>query len=236
MLRKVTFEVGRAVRETGQALDRLGLRVLGDNAFNERFSRHRQVMNLYDKRPVIAHDVWVAPNATIVGDVEICNDASVWYNVVIRGDLNQVRIGNRTNIQDRTVIHTASTTNAGLSPGASIGNDVTIGHGCILYSCTIENNSLIGMGSIILDGALIESNTIIAAGSVVPPGRRVPSGQLWAGNPAKYVRDISEDEVSDIVKQAKEYKSIAETHSDEFLPYGTAYLDAEKIKAAGGQL
>ncbi|GAB9464386.1 hypothetical protein Gpo141_00001817 [Globisporangium polare] len=236
MLRKVTFEVGRAVRETGQALDRLGLRVLGDNAFNERFSRHRQVMNLYDKRPMIAHDVWVAPNATIVGDVEICNDASVWYNVVIRGDLNQVRIGNRTNVQDRTVIHTASTTSPGLSPGASIGNDVTIGHGCILYSCTIENNALIGMGSIILDGALVESNTIIAAGSVVPPGRRIPSGQLWAGNPAKYVRDISDDEVSDIVKQAAEYKSIAETHSDEFLPYGTAYLDAEKIKAAGGQL
>lgn len=209
-------------------------------------SRHRQIMNLYDKRPVIAHDVWVAPNATVVGDVEICNDASVWYNVVIRGklylilfvspdphyyagDLNPVSIGNRTNVQDRTVIHTASTSNPGLSPGTSIGNDVTIGHGCILYSCTIENNALIGMGSIILDGALIESNTIIAAGSVVPPGRRVPSGQLWAGNPAKYVRDISDDEVSDIVKQAAEYKVIAQTHSDEFLPYGTAYLDVRLI-------
>ncbi|TMW57095.1 hypothetical protein Poli38472_003020 [Pythium oligandrum] len=236
MMRKVTFELGRAVRETGQALDRLGLRVLGENSFKERFSRHRQIMNLYDKAPMIAHDVWVAPNATVVGDVEICNDASVWYNVVIRGDLNQVRIGNRTNVQDRTVIHTASTSTPGLSPGTSIGNDVTIGHGCILYSCTIENNALIGMGSIILDGALVESNTIIAAGSVVPPGRRIPSGQLWAGNPAKYVRDISDDEVSDITKQAKEYKGIAQTHSDEFLPYGTAYLDAERVKAAGGQL
>lgn len=136
-----------------------------------------------------------------------------------------MRIGNRTNVQDRTVIHTASTTSPGVAPGASIGNDVTIGHGCILYSCTIEHNSLIGMGSIILDGALIESNTIIAAGSVVPPGRRVPSGQLWAGNPAKYVRDISDDEVADILKQAAEYKGIADTHNDEFLPYGTAYLD-----------
>lgn len=236
MIRKVTFELGRAVRETGQALDRLGLRVLGDSAFKERFSRHRQIMNLYDKCPVIAHDVWVAPNATVIGDVEIANDASIWYNVVIRGDLNQVRIGNRTNVQDRTVIHTASTSNPGLAPGASIGNDVTIGHGCTLYSCTIENNALIGMGSIILDGALVESNTIIAAGSVVPPGRRIPSGQLWAGNPAKYIRDISEDEMKDITKQATEYKGIAQTHSDEFLPYGTAYLDAERIKAEGGQL
>ncbi|KAJ0408184.1 hypothetical protein ATCC90586_006494 [Pythium insidiosum] len=232
----MTFELGRCVRETGQALDRLGMRVLGDNAFKERFSRHRQVMNLYDKRPVIAHDVWVAPNATVVGDVEICNDASIWYNVVIRGDLNQVRIGNRTNVQDRTVIHTASNSTPGLPAGTSIGNDVTIGHGCILYSCTIENNALIGMGSIILDGALVESDAIVAAGSVVPPGRRIPSGQLWAGNPAKYIRDISEDEVKDITKQATEYKGIAQTHSDEFLPYGTAYLDAERIKAAGGQL
>ncbi|KAF1784606.1 Trimeric LpxA-like [Phytophthora cactorum] len=155
-MRKVTFELGRCVRETGQALDRLGLRVLNDNSFKEKFSRHRQVMALYDKRPKIAHDVWVAPNATVVGDVEICNDASVFYNVVIRGDLNQVRIGNRTNVQDRTVIHTASSTNPGLAPGANIGNDVTIGHGCTLYSCTIEHNALIGMGAIILDGALVD--------------------------------------------------------------------------------
>lgn len=188
-------------------------------------SRHRQIVGLYDKRPKIASDVWVAPNATIVGDVEICNDASVFYNVVIRGDLNQVRIGNRTNVQDRTVIHTASATAPGLAPGTSIGNDVTIGHGVTLYSCTIENNAIIGMGAIILDGALIESNTIVAAGSVVPPGRRIPSGQLWAGNPAKYVRDISDDEVADITKQAKDYVAVAATHSDEFLPYGTAYLD-----------
>ena len=234
MIRKVTFELGRAVRETGQALDRLGLRVLGQTP--ERFSRHRQVMNLYDKQPMIAHDVWVAPNATVIGDVEICNDASVWYNVVIRGDLNQVRIGNRTNVQDRSIIHTASSSNPGLAPGASIGNDVTIGHGCTLYSCTVENNVLVGMGSIILDGALIESNSIIAAGSVVPPGRRIPSGQLWAGNPAKYIRDLSEDEIKDVTKQAADYTAIARTHSDEFLPFGTAYLDAERVKAQGGKL
>lgn len=196
-------------------------------------SRHRQIVNLYDKRPKIAHDVWVAPNATIVGDVEICNDASVFYNVVIRGDLNQVRIGNRTNVQDRTVIHTASASAPGLAPGTSIGNDVTIGHGCTLYSCTIENNALIGMGAIILDGALVESNTIIAAGAVVPPGRRIPSGQLWAGNPAKYVRDISDDEAADITKQAKEYMGVAASHSDEFLPYGTAYLDVRPLCIIG---
>ncbi|OQR84644.1 hypothetical protein ACHHYP_13114 [Achlya hypogyna] len=236
MLRKVTFELGRCVRETGQAMDRLGLRVLGSNEAREKFSRHRQIMNLYDKVPNVAFDSWVAPSASVIGDVEICNDASVWYGVVIRGDLNKVSIGNRTNIQDRTVIHTSSTTTPGLAPGASIGNDVTVGHGCILYSCTIENNCLIGMGSIVLDGALVESNSILAAGTVVPPGRRIPSGQLWAGSPAQYVRDVTEDEIADLTKQAAEYKNLAATHSDEFLPYGTAYLDAERIKAQGGQL
>ncbi|KAG9401514.1 hypothetical protein AC1031_009380 [Aphanomyces cochlioides] len=236
MIRKAIYELGRAVRETGQAVDRLGLRVLGNNQHREKFSRHRQIMALYDKVPVIAHDTWVAPNASVIGDVEICNDSSVWYGVVIRGDLNKVSIGNRTNIQDRTVIHTSSTTNPGLTPGTSIGNDVTVGHGAILYSCTIENNVLVGMGSIVLDGALVESNSILAAGTVVPPGRRIPSGQLWAGSPAQYVRDVSEDEVADLAKQAAEYTKLAQTHSDEFLPYGTAYLHAERIKEQGGQL
>jgi carbonic anhydrase/acetyltransferase-like protein (isoleucine patch superfamily) len=143
--------------------------------------------------------------------------------------LNKVSIGNRTNVQDGTVIHTSSASNPGLPAGTSIGNDVTIGHGCTLYSCTIENGALIGMGSIILDGALVESNSIIAAGSIVPPGRRVPKGQLWAGNPAKFVREISDEEVNDILRQAKEYKNIADTHSDEFLPYGTAYLDVSYL-------
>ncbi len=135
-------------------------------------------MNLYDKVPAIAHDSWVAPNASVIGNVEICNDASVWYGCVLRGDLNKISIGNRTNIQDRTVIHTSSTTSPGLDAGTSIGNDVTVGHACVLYSCTIENNCLIGMGSIVLDGALVESNSILAAGTVVPPGRRIPSGQV----------------------------------------------------------
>ncbi|KAL0585059.1 hypothetical protein ABG067_005196 [Albugo candida] len=236
MLRGISFKVGRAFRETGQALDRVGLKVLGNNSYKEQFSRHRQIINLYDKQPAIAHDVWVAPNATVIGDVEICNDASVWYNVVIRGDLNAVTIGNRTNVQDRTVIHTSKENSPGVPAGTSIGNNVTIGHGCVLYSCTIENTSLIGMGSIILDGALIESNTIIGAGSVIPPGARIPSGQLWVGNPAKYVRDITDDEVQDIIRQAKEYQAIALTHSAEFLPYGTVYLDAERVKASGGTM
>ncbi|CAH0477969.1 unnamed protein product [Peronospora belbahrii] len=209
MIRKATFELGRCIRETGQALDRLGLRVLNDNSFKEKFSRHRQVMALYDKRPKIAHDVWVAPNATIVGDVEICNDASVFYNVVIRGDLNQVQ----------TLVTMSQLAMAVRSTRARLK--------------TTRLLAWVPLSST----ALWSSPTLSSLLAVLcPPGRRVPAGQLWAGNPANYVRDLSDDEVADITKQASEYKSIASTHSDEFLPYGTAYLDAEKIKAAGGHL
>ena len=89
------------------------------------------------------------------------------------------------------------------------------------------------MGSIVLDGALVEKNSILAAGTVVPPGRKIPAGQLWAGNPAQYVRDVTEDEMLELTKQAEHYRELARTHSDEFLPYGTAYLDAERLKTAG---
>lgn len=236
MLSNLTRQFGRCVRETGQALDRLGMRVLNDNSFKEKFSRHRQIMNLENKMPTIAHDSWIAPNATVIGDVEVGNDSSVWYGSVIRGDLNPIKIGFCTNIQDRTVIHTSSATTPGLTPGTSIGSHVTVGHSCTLYSCTIEHNVLVGMGSIVLDGALVESNAILAAGTVVPPGRRIPAGQMWAGNPAKYVRDVSDDERDELKLQAERYQELARTHSDEFLPYGTVHLDAERVKASGGSM
>lgn len=236
MIRKAAFEFGKCVRETGQALDRLGLRMLENNSFKEKFSRHRQVMNLDGKIPDIAFDSWVAPNATIIGDVELGNNSSVWYGSVLRGDLNQIKIGFNSNIQDRTVIHTSKNDNPGLAPGTSIGNFVTVGHSCTLYSCSIGHCCLIGMGSIVLDGAVVEEKAILAAGTVVPPGRRIPSKQLWAGNPAKFVRNVSDDEVDEMEKQADAYHDLAKTHSDEFLPYGTVYLDAERVKAAGGSL
>lgn len=230
MLSRVSLEFGRCVRETGQALDRLGMKMLKNNSYKEKFSRHRQVMNLKDAVPTIAGDSWIAPNATVIGNVQVGNDASIWYGSVVRGDLNEIKIGFCSNVQDRTVIHTSPTETPGLPSGTSIGNYVTIGHSCTLYSCTIEDYSLIGMGSIVLDGALIESKAILAAGTVVPPGRRIPSKQLWAGNPAKYVRDVTDDEVDAMQKQAESYQALAKTHSDEFLPYGTAYLDAERVK------
>jgi carbonic anhydrase/acetyltransferase-like protein (isoleucine patch superfamily) len=174
MIRKVIAETGKCLRETGQALDRLGCRAMGDHvSFRETWSRHRKLMNLYNKRPVVAVDSFIAPNASVIGDVNIGDKTSVWYGAVIRGDVNKIRVGSISNIQDRVVIHASKPNKDGGFPTTTtIGDFVTVGHGAVLSSCVIENNVLIGPNALILDGALVESNSIIEPGSVVPPGRR----------------------------------------------------------------
>jgi carbonic anhydrase/acetyltransferase-like protein (isoleucine patch superfamily) len=200
---------------------------MGDHtSFRETWSRHRKLMNLYNKRPVVAVDTFVAPNASVIGDVNIGDKSSVWYGAVIRGDVNKIQIGSLTNIQDRVVVHASKPNKDGGFPTTTtIGDYVTIGHGAVLSSCVIENNVLIGPNALILDGALVESNSIVEPGSVVPPGRRIPSGQVWSGNPATYLRDADEDEAAMITKTADAYADVADKHATEFLPYGTAYLD-----------
>lgn len=227
MIRKIFVETGRAFRETGQALDRLGARASGDfTSFRETWSRHRKLMNIYDKRPVVANDTFVAPSATVIGDVYLNNQSSIWYGAVVRGDTNTVRIGAVSNVQDRAVIHTGKKSADSVFPtSTTIGNYVTVGHGAVLSSCVVEDNVFIGANALVLDGALVQSNAVVEAGAVVPPGRRVPAGQVWAGNPATYVRDVSDDDKAQIVATAESYAAIAEKHSTEFLPYGSAYLN-----------
>lgn len=140
------------------------------------------------KSPVIPEDCYVAENATIVGDVVLGNQCSVWFNAVIRGDVHFIRIGDRVNIQDGAVIHCTYEK----SP-TTIGNNVSIGHNAIVHGCTIKDNVLIGMGSIVMDDCIVESNSIIAAGAVVTKNTRVESGSIYAGVPAKKVKDINEE-------------------------------------------
>ena len=154
--------------------------------------------------PKIAQSVWLAPNCTITGDVEIADEASIWFGVVIRGDVNEIRIGRRSNIQDNSVIHA---TKGG--HGTYIGEHVTVGHGAILHACTLHDESFIGMGSIVLDGAVIESRAMVAAGAVVTPNKRVPSGELWGGNPARKLRDISDAEQAGLQNIADRYLDYA---------------------------
>ena len=139
------------------------------------------------KSPKIPTDCFIAENATIVGDVEIGSQCSIWFNAVIRGDVHYIKLGNKVNVQDGAVIHATY-----LKSPTTIGNNVSIGHNAIVHGCTIHDNVLIGMGSIIMDDCVVESNSIIAAGAVVTKNTRVPAGTIYAGVPAKKVKDISE--------------------------------------------
>lgn len=138
--------------------------------------------------PVMGQNCFIAPNATIVGDVIMGDDCSVWFNTVIRGDVNSIRIGNKVNIQDGAVIHCTYQKTKTI-----IGNNVSIGHNAIVHGCIVHDNVLIGMGSIVMDNAEIGSNSIIAAGAVVLEGTKIESGVIYAGVPAKKLKDIPED-------------------------------------------
>ena len=140
------------------------------------------------KSPKISSDCFVAENATIVGNVEIGRKCSIWFNAVVRGDVHYIKLGDKVNVQDGAVIHATYLT----SP-TNIGNNVSIGHNAIVHGCTIHDNVLIGMGSIVMDDCIIESNSIIAAGAVVTKNTVVPSGTIYAGIPAKKVKDISQE-------------------------------------------
>lgn len=141
--------------------------------------------------PTMGKDCFIAPNATIVGDVLMGDECSVWFNAVIRGDVNSIRMGNKVNVQDGAVIHCTYE-----KTKTVLGNNVSIGHNAIVHGCRIEDNVLIGMGAIVMDNCVIGSNTIIAAGAVVLENTVVPPGSIYAGVPAKKVKDISENLIS----------------------------------------
>ncbi|MDA9772883.1 gamma carbonic anhydrase family protein [Flavobacteriaceae bacterium] len=143
------------------------------------------------KHPKISEDCFIAENATIVGEVSIGTQCSVWFNAVVRGDVHYIKIGNKVNIQDGAVIHATYKK----SP-TTIGNNVSIGHNAIVHGCTIHDNVLIGMGSIVMDDCVIESNSIIAAGAIVIKNTRVESGSIYAGIPAKKIKNISQEMIS----------------------------------------
>lgn len=146
------------------------------------------IKSVNGKSPQIPGDCYISENATIVGDVEMGNQCSVWFNAVIRGDVHFIKMGNKVNVQDGAVIHATYQT----SP-TTIGNNVSIGHNAIVHGCTIHDNVLIGMGSIVMDDCVVESNSIIAAGAVVTKNTHVESGCIYAGVPAKKVKTISKE-------------------------------------------
>jgi carbonic anhydrase/acetyltransferase-like protein (isoleucine patch superfamily) len=147
------------------------------------------ILPVLDKSPLIAEECFLAPNSTIVGDVELGHHCSVWFNAVIRGDVNYIRIGHYTNIQDGAVIHCTYK-----KSGTTIGNYVNIGHQAMVHGCVVEDYVLIGMGAIVMDNAVVESNVIIAAGAVVLENTRCESGFLYAGVPAKKIKALTDEQ------------------------------------------
>ena len=168
------------------------------------------ILAVEDKFPGWGDDCFIAPNCTIVGDVVMGNECSIWFNAVVRGDVNSIRIGNRVNIQDGAVIHCTFRRSS-----TTIGNNVSIGHNAIVHGCEVHDNVLIGMGSIIMDRAVVHSNTIIAAGAVVLEGTVCEAGSVYAGVPAVKVKDISEEKVEgEINRIAGNYVGYAQWFKD----------------------
>lgn len=158
------------------------------------------------KYPVIHDSAFIASGTVIIGDVEIGPEASIWYNCVVRGDANHIRIGARTNVQDGTVIHCDSPKAS--RPGGYptlIGEDVLIGHMAMIHGCTLHDRAFVGLGSIVMDGCVIEGDAMLAAGAMLTPGKHMPSGQMWQGRPAKYARDLGEGEIAGMRAGVKGY-------------------------------
>ncbi|MGF1717231.1 gamma carbonic anhydrase family protein [Photobacterium chitinilyticum] len=156
--------------------------------------------------PTLANDVYVDNSAVLVGDIQLGNDASIWPLVAARGDVNQIHIGARTNVQDGSVLHvTRKTVDNPSGYPLVIGDDVTIGHKAMLHGCQVGNRVLVGMGAILLDNAIIEDDVIIGAGSLVPPGKRLKSGYLYVGSPVKQARPLTDKERAFLPASADNY-------------------------------
>ncbi len=168
-------------------------------------SNEDKIFKYLELNPEIDESVFLAPGAKIVGDVKIGANSSIWYNTVVRGDVNYITIGKNTNVQDLSMLHVT----AKIFP-LIIGDDVTIGHSVTLHGCVLHDRTFIGMGATILDGAIVESDSMVAAGAVVRQNFTVPSGKLVAGVPAKVIRDLSDEEIKNIPESAERYKKYTE--------------------------
>lgn len=171
------------------------------------------------KAPRIHPDAFVAPGAQIIGDVEIGPNASIWYNCVLRGDINRIVVGARSNVQDGTIIHVEDG-----DPGLPvvIGNDALIGHMAVLHGCTVGAGAFVGMGAIMMDGSTIEAGGMLAAGALLPPGKVVPSGQLWTGRPAKFMRPLTPAQIQAMARQTNKYVDMAMGHQQALEERGPA--------------
>lgn len=169
--------------------------------------------------PKIAEDAFIAETAVIIGDVEIGSGASIWYGAVLRGDVNSIRVGARTNIQDNAVVHCASDpqgdyrrTGGGIP--TILGEDITVGHLALIHACTVESKAFVGMNAVIMDGAVVEGGAMVAAKALITPHKRVPAGELWAGSPAKHMRALTDEDYAQMATSAAHYAKLAASYRE----------------------
>eukprot|EP00549_Striatella_unipunctata_P009332 CAMPEP_0118702502 /NCGR_PEP_ID=MMETSP0800-20121206/17930_1 /TAXON_ID=210618 ORGANISM="Striatella unipunctata, Strain CCMP2910" /NCGR_SAMPLE_ID=MMETSP0800 /ASSEMBLY_ACC=CAM_ASM_000638 /LENGTH=232 /DNA_ID=CAMNT_0006603717 /DNA_START=78 /DNA_END=776 /DNA_ORIENTATION=- len=219
--------LGRMLRETGAALKAAG--------GMEIFARHRNIVLFRSAKPFFTNDTFIAPTASVIGDVTNWDESSVWYNAVVRADSSHpITIGFCSNVQEGAVVTTVSehvsALDTGLAPLTHIGHYVSIGAGSVLISCRIGDMVEVGDKCTILEGALVESYAKLEAGSLVPPNARIPSGELWGGNPASFIRELNGDEKGEIEAKAAEIHKLAKEHQEELLPYGYTYVHLEELE------
>jgi len=207
--------VGLMLRESGQAMDRLGSKVLADFAHLEPLSRHRSVMGVFDTYPVVGDGVFVAPNASVIGDVSLGTNSSVWYGATMRGDVNSISVGESTAIQDRVLVHVGATGPASTKLPCVIGDRVTVGQGAVLRACTVHDEAVIGIGAHVLDGATVEKHGMLSAGSILAPGATIKAGELWSGMPAVLVSKVEPSLIEFYLEKCEETVKLAAVHSAE---------------------
>jgi len=167
--------------------------------------------------PKVDPTAFIAVNATLVGDVEIAANANIWFGVILRGDGPGIRIGESSNLQDGTVVHVAA---RGLM--TVVGKNVTVGHMVLLHACEVQDGAFVGMHSTVLDGAVIESEAMVAAGALIPPGKIVRRGELWAGNPGRKLRDLTEKDYANFKRVVANYVKLAQSYGQPKPPIGAA--------------
>src|SRR5690606_20952846 len=170
------------------------------------------ILSFGGKAPRIHDSAFIAPGARIVGDVEIGPDASIWYNCVLRGDINRIVVGARSNLQDGTIVHVEGPRTHAEGLPTIVGEDVLVGHAAILHGCVLEDHAFVGMGAIVMDSCRVETGAMLAAGAMLTPGRRIPQGKIWAGRPAALLRDLAAEERAAMAEQAQHYVDNARRH------------------------
>ena len=168
------------------------------------------IKKFQNKQPHLGEDVYVSENAMVIGDVTLGDEVNIWFGAVLRGDMHYIKIGNRTNIQDNSVVHVTTR----VSP-TNIGSGVTVGHGAIIHGCTIEDDCLIGMGAILMDDAVIGTGSLIGAGALIPPNMKIPKNSLVVGSPGRIVRQVKDFELEMILERPQEYIDLASIYLNE---------------------